>query len=625
MESSFLLEKKVICSCFNTLRDSVFFLSIDGDKLDLTEEDLSRNIILRRFKLLKQSECNIVNTNFRKMPKDTYEGYGLYFWELAKKILVVYPFGYLLIYDYNTSQLIHHFQCQGKKTYIIRNIIGSPLENSLFFSAELMRNIYHIYYDNIKNTVSYKKLVIPEHQTVFDLVCHPNEKFIFAGCSDSLIRIFDYSNPNKFVEITNGLVDVVLGKDNKPPKNQNELIKKTNILSVISLDINSNGHYLISGNENGFIYLWDAMVAIKNKRLLLEKEKLGNGIMSVKFLRTRQFENLNRFIVLTKEGKFLICNIIMKDENNSKIYSIGKLYENSIFNAINYSLTKYNLITSNFISISYFTNIISVKWPSLRMDKIKISPEKSEDYLLFTNFTAKFFFFYDNLFPKINFAISSQMNYKNYEEFIPISNKSNLVFERKIFYIDNFFIHSYDVMTGTSKKILHYSREFNLKAIYPLKFEVKNIDSIGEVYFVVLVENENYQKSVLFIHYDLNGSGNVKSAQRFEEINDFIILGDKDSEDFRDLLLLAKSKLFVTVYNIIESRKENKNIEGSILKMYWTPFCFGYTVLYRNALNELKFSSNLTSMEMMDFKNINDKCYRLDYSEREIDIIWKVK
>jgi hypothetical protein len=142
MESSFLVEKKIISMCFNPLRDSVFLLTVDSDKLDLTEEDLSKNIILRRFKLLKMSECGIINSNFRKIPKDTYEGYGLYFWELAKKILVVYPSGYLLIFDYQTGQLNYHFQCQGKKAYVIRNIVGSPIQvktilfNLNFFTLE---------------------------------------------------------------------------------------------------------------------------------------------------------------------------------------------------------------------------------------------------------------------------------------------------------------------------------------------------------------------------------------------------------------------------------------------------------------------------------------------------------
>ena len=172
METSFIIEKKIVALCFNPNKDTVFLLYPDLSQnnysttnLLLTEEDPYRNIILKRFKLLEKHECNIINTNFRQLPKDTYEGYSLYFWELTDKLFVVYPFGYILIYDYTSSQLIIHFQCHGQKTYVIRNIVGSPMDNSFFISAENMHNIYHIDYsalmnDEKKNSV-YTKLVLP--------------------------------------------------------------------------------------------------------------------------------------------------------------------------------------------------------------------------------------------------------------------------------------------------------------------------------------------------------------------------------------------------------------------------------------------------------------------------------
>jgi len=338
METSYLLERKIISVCFNSLKESVFILSYDGEQLHLVEEDLSKSVILKQYKLLRLSECNITNLNFRKTPKETFEGYGIYFWELSKKLIVYFPGGYLMFYDYQSTQLLSHFQCQGKKAYVIRNIIGSPLQRSLFISAESMRNIYNINFDNVKNNITYNKLVIPEKETVFDLVCHPCEKFIFAGCSDSIIRIFNYSNENEIVEIKTGLVDIPLGKDSKPQKNQAELIKKSGINSVVTMDFNSTGTYLLSGNENGWLYLWDSMQAIKGKRILLAKEKYSpmGVIYSIKLIKSRQYDNMNRFICITKEGKFHILNVITKDENG--IYSILKLFEtflNLFFNLIN--------------------------------------------------------------------------------------------------------------------------------------------------------------------------------------------------------------------------------------------------------------------------------------------------
>jgi len=488
-----------------------------------------------------------------------------------------------------------------------------------------MRNVYHINFDNIKNGVTYQKLVIPQNESVFDLCCHPQEKFIFVACSDSMIRLFDYSNRNLVEEVKNGLVDVTMGKDNKPLKNQTELIKKNNLLSVITIDINSTGTYLLSGNENGYVYLWNALLAIKNRRVLLCKEKFsGTGILSLRYLTTKQFANLNRFICLTKEGKFYICNIITKEENGSKVYNFHKLYENSIFNPIIYPILKYNLITSYFVNISYHNNMICIKWPTLKLDKDS-NADKREDYLLFTGFSAKFFFIYDNLFPKINFALASQMNFKNYEDYIPLTNKSNLVFERKIFVVDNFFIYFYDVMTGNIKKIINYMREFNLKAIYPLKFQVKELENSNgsDIYFIILIENENYHKFVLILNYDIS-TNVVKLALKFDEIIDFSILGAEDSADFKYVFLLHKNKSEGLIYNVENKTKVSKNLETSITRVYKTPFAEGHCVVYRNVVNELKFSANLRSSDLFDFKCTNENSFRLDYSEREIDICWKV-
>ena len=179
METSFILEKKIVALCFNPTKETIFLLYPDLSQntynttnLLLTEEDLYRNIIIKRFKLLEKHECNIINTNYRQLPKDTFEGYSLYFWELTDKLFVVYPFGYILIYDYTTSQLMTHFQCHGQKAYVIRNIVGSPMDNSFFISAENMHNIYHMDYsclinDEKKSSV-YTKLVLPKDSKVFE-------------------------------------------------------------------------------------------------------------------------------------------------------------------------------------------------------------------------------------------------------------------------------------------------------------------------------------------------------------------------------------------------------------------------------------------------------------------------
>ena len=607
METSFILEKKIVALCFNPTKETIFLLYPDlsqntynNTNLLLTEEDLYRNIIIRRFKLLEKHECNIINSNYRQLPKDSYEGYSLYFWELTDKLFVVYPFGYILIYDYTTSQLMIHFQCHGQKAYVIRNIVGSPMDNSFFISAENMHNIYHIDYSGLineekKNSV-YTKLVLPKDSKVYDIVAHPNEKFIFVGCADGSIRVYDYSNIKNIKELPNGIIDLDFINNNKGGNN-----------SIISLDINSTGNFLLAGTENGFIYLWDAFSAIKDKRVLLNKTELpSDSIFSVKFLRSKQFEGLKRFVCLTKKGKIYIYFIKSKDEenniNNITQSTLAKkdinlnlnlVYENSTFDPIIYSFHRYNTITSTFLNVSYNNNALAVTWPNFKLEKLKING-KLENYLLFPYFTSKIFFFYNNIFPKIDYPLSTQLKYRDYESYIPSKTQPN--FENKLYYADNYFVYLYEISSGNSRKLLNYTKETGIKNLYLLKFDVK--DLITSIIFFILFETDLNKIILIIIDFDLENS-TVKKVKNFENVNDFVVLGDNSDFNFSNdyIYMLGKDMQNGFLYQISKDSTTKLEIESSALRIYHTPFNEGYCILYRNLLNELKFSENYKKID----------------------------
>ena len=619
METSFIIEKKIIALCFNPSKDTVFILYPDLSQINynttnllLIEEDPYRNVVLKRFKLLEKHECNIINTNFRQLPKDTYEGYSLYFWELTDKLFVVYPFGYILIYDYTTSQLISHFQCHGQKTYVIRNIVGSPMDNSFFISAENMHNIYHIDYsalmnDEKKNSV-YTKLVLPKESKVYDIVAHPNEKFIFVGCGNGIIRVYDYSDIKNIKEMPNGIKD----DEMKNIKNGNN--------SIMSLDINSMGNFLLSGSENGYIYLWDAFSAIKDKRILLNKSELpSDSIFSVKFLRSKQFEGLKRFVCLTKKGKLYIYFIKIKEEdldnlnnNMKKEYVLDLVYENSTFDPLIYSFNKYNTITSTFLNISYNNNVLSVTWPNFKLEKVKING-KLENYLLFPYFNVKIFFFYNNIFPKLDFPLSMQLKYRHYEEYIPSKNQTN--FENKLYYADNYFIYLYEIYSGTSKKLINYTKETGIKNSYLLKFDIKNL--ITKIFFFILFETDLNRIILIIIDFDLENNI-VRKVKNFENIIDFVVLGNNyDSNILNDYIyMLGKDKQNGYLYQISTETETKIEIESSALRIYHTPFNEGYCILYRNLLNELKYSDN--------YKKINKTSLYSDNNNNAVNMTFEM-
>ena len=618
METSFILEKKIVALCFNPTKETIFLLypdlsqnSYNSTNLLLTEEDLYRNIIIKRFKLLEKHECNIINTNYRQLPKDTYEGYSLYFWELTDKLFVVYPFGYILIYDYTTSQLMTHFQCHGQKTYVIRNIVGSPMDNSFFISAENMHNIYHMDYSALindeKKSSVYTKLVLPKDSKVYDIVAHPNEKFIFAGCAEGIIRVYDYSNVKAIKELPNGIIDSDIVNNNKGANN-----------SIICLDINSTGNFLLAGTENGFIYLWDAFSAIKDKRILLNKTELpSDSIFSVKFLRSKQFEGLKRFVCLTKKGKIYIYFIKSKDEDNNNNNNLTQsiavkkehnlilnlVYENSTFDPIIYNFNRYNTITSTFLNVSYNNNALSVIWPNFKLEKMKING-KLENYLLFPYFTSKIFFFYNNNFPKIDYPLSTQLKYKNYESYIPCKTQPN--FENKLYYADNYFVYLYEISSGNTRKLLNYTKEAGIKNLYLLKFDLK--DLITGMYFFILFETDLNKIILIIIDYDLENN-TVRKVTNFDNVNDFVILGNNlNLNIYNDYIyMLGKDMQNGFLYQISTGKSTKIEIESSALRIYHTPFNDGYCIFYRNLLNELKFSDNYKQFSKEDlFFDKND-------------------
>jgi hypothetical protein len=90
------------------------------------------------------------------------------------------------------------------------------------------------------------------------------------------------------------------------------------------------------------------------------------------------------------------------------------------------------------------------------------------------------------------------------------------------------------------------------------------------------------------------------------------------------IYFLKNDNQFAVIYDIQNKTEKPQRIEGTILRVYSTPFVGGFVVLYRNALNELRYSKNFSDKDQFNFETSDFALMRLDYSEREVDIIWKV-
>ena len=186
------------------------------------------------------------------------------------------------------------------------------------------------------------------------------------------------------------------------------------------------------------------------------------------------------------------------------------------------------------------------------------------------------------------------MKYRNYESYIPSKTQPN--FENKLYYADNFFIYLYEISTGNSRKLLNYTKEAGIKSLYLLKFDIK--DLITGVIFFILFETELNKVILIMIDFDLENN-TVRKVKNFDNVNDFVFLGNNIDLNINNdyVYMLGKDMQNGFLYQISTGNLNKIEIESSALRIYHTPFNDGYCILYRNLLNELKFSDNYKKIE----------------------------
>ena len=668
MEFHFLNELQPIAICFNNLKETLFILYkqninkiiIHPNNLSLVEQDIHHKIIHKRFKLLQRDECNIINKGYKKYPDNCYEGYSLSFWHESEKLFLLYPFSYILIFDYKTTDLIYHFQYPGMKFfttstllhpfkvstgkcfryYALRNIIGSPIENVIFITG---LNIHYVYcldlsilYNDNNDVSDYfaNKFFMP-NAIIYDIILHPYDKFLYIGFSDGIVRVYNYNNIRDIRELTINLIDT---SDNKSQKN----IINNEPDPVICLDINTVGNYLLEGTERGNIYLWDAFLANKNKKILFKKETQEEGIFSLKFIKTKQFGNIQKFICLTQKGNIVIYNIVAKDDSiyqpeGRKKPLIEITYKNCLFDNLRIpnSILKYDILLNSLINISYNNNIISISWPKFKELEKEEKANNNDCTLIYDGLITKNYFFFSSKYPKVNLPASIQLKTRFYEEYIPSKNMPN--FENKIYYTDNYCIYLYDISTSRHRTLINYYKETQMKSVL-LKFEIK--DMITKVFFFILIETGLHRNNLIVTDFDFINNTYTKPRIIYN-INDIVILGNSYLNLNSDnAFLLGRDMITGFILTISTGNLEQISLDTNIIRVYHSPFNQGYCIILRSDKNEFKFSQNFTPEIFPSNNNININnilpqnlfnfkcgdllCFKLEKNEFIIDILFNI-
>ena len=114
------------------------------------------------------------------------------------------------------------------------------------------------------------------------------------------------------------------------------------------------------------------------------------------------------------------------------------------------------------------------------------------------------------------------------------------------------------------------------------------------------------------IEYDILSNG-IKKTNKIENVIDFVFLGNRKNNNQNDLIyMLNKDKQTGIIYSISSRSSEQKPIESTVKRIYNTPFNNGYCILYRNMLDELRFSENYIPFIQQEEKELKENPYKLD-------------
>ena len=138
------------------------------------------------------------------------------------------------------------------------------------------------------------------------------------------------------------------------------------------------------------------------------------------------------------------------------------------------------------------------------------------------------------------------------------------------------------------------------------------------------LQNENYHQTVTSMTkaekleminkiFLSNASFNKHTKEYFLTRFQIILILDKSNILNDYIYLLGKDKQNGYLYQISTEKETKIEIESSALRIYHTPFNEGYCILYRNLLNELKYSENYkkinrTSLYSDNNNNAVKKC-----------------
>ncbi len=243
MDLKFISEFGGLAHCVHPSSPSLFILTRRPDGLLISEFDLYTRAICRTY----TPPAMQPDSDYTARSATRYERYVLAFLRHSSQLLLVYPFGYLAVFDYDSCALQCVMRTHGRHMYYPEAIcfheeVGTT---RIFFTAEGLAPIYLI--ETGPNMASQaglqpaKKIVKSSRTNVVQLAAHPKLPLVYGACGDGCVRVWDY-----------------------------QLLKETDMLCCSKSSVSSKGSAiggslsidqwsakLIYGNTYGLIAVWD--------------------------------------------------------------------------------------------------------------------------------------------------------------------------------------------------------------------------------------------------------------------------------------------------------------------------------------------------------------------------------
>jgi WD40 repeat protein len=201
----------------------------------------------------------------------------------------------IAVFDYYTSHLLHVFQTDKE----ISTIFSSPLVQDVIFWVTEKLAVYKLDNQDLTGTGQFKKsykLKSSKDFHVNEFQIHPQLTLLFAACDDSMIRVFDYWSGNEYPAF-------------KLPESQK--------WAITSLDFTFNGDFLLSGEDQGSVMIWDSssLASSEDRYLANSLRTTMFPIVASKWFRYKPFADNYCFVSLVQDGTAQLYQFQFVDPN----------------------------------------------------------------------------------------------------------------------------------------------------------------------------------------------------------------------------------------------------------------------------------------------------------------------